>query len=152
MSNQIIFKAFLEHEFSRMPQKAHSTDAGYDLSSCEHITIPPKQWKVVDTGIRFEIPEGYEIQIRPRSGLAAKKGVTVLNSPGTIDSNFTNHVKIILINHGEFPFEIAPGDRIAQAVMAPVLNSIIQEIEYVPTSEIRGDAGFGSTGIAGPKN
>ena len=148
MNQPITFKVFLEHEFSRMPTKAHTSDAGYDLASCEHVTILPKQWKIVDTGIKFEIPEGYEIQIRPRSGLAAKKGITVLNTPGTIDSNYCNTIKIILINHGEYPFDIAPGDRIAQAIMAPVLNSIIKEIDYAPTSDKRGDAGLGSTGVS----
>ena len=85
MTNTITFKIFLEHEFSRMPSKAHESDSGYDLSSCEHVTIPSKQWRVVNTGLKFEIPNGYEIQIRPRSGLAAKKGITVNTvSPGYV--------------------------------------------------------------------
>lgn len=140
-----IFKVYLEHEFSRIPTKAHPSDSGYDLASCEYVNIQPKQWAVVNTGIKLQIPDGYEVQIRPRSGLAAKKGVTVLNSPGTIDTNYRGLIKVILINHGEFPFEIVPGDKIAQAVMAPVLDSILEEIYDEPTATDRGTGGFGST-------
>lgn len=141
-------KVLLDHVFARLPVKAHPSDAGYDLASCEHVTILPKQWKIVDTGLKFEIPEGHEVQIRPRSGLAAKKGVTVLNTPGTIDQNYRNNIKIILINHGEYPFEIAPGDRIAQAVLAPVVQSEIVEVTTELSKTDRGTNGFGSTGIA----
>lgn len=141
------FKYYLNHEFSRPPKKAHPTDAGYDLCSCEHYVIEPKQWQVVKTGIQFDIPTGWEIQIRPRSGLAAKKGVTVLNTPGTIDEEYTGEIMVIIINLGEFPFEIAPGDRIAQAVMNPIYGTIIQEIFEEPTNETRGKNGFGSTGV-----
>lgn len=140
------FKVYLEHEFSRMPSKAHPSDAGYDLVSCEHKKIDPGQWAVVDTGLKFEIPDGFEIQIRARSGLAAKKGITVLNGVGTIDSAYRGFIKVILINHGEYPFDIAPGDRIAQAVMAPVLNTNLIEIDHEPNETDRGSGGFGSTG------
>lgn len=143
----IIFKVYLDHEFSRIPTKAHPSDAGYDLSSCEHVDILPKQWAVVNTGIKFETPPGYEIQIRARSGLAAKKGITVLNGVGTIDSSYIGHIKVILINHGEYPFHISPGDKIAQAVMAEVLNTSIVEINTEPTPTDRGSNGFGSTGV-----
>jgi dUTP pyrophosphatase len=141
------FKIFLEHEFSRMPQKAHATDAGWDISSCEHKTIPPKQWLAVDTGIKMVIPEGWEIQIRPRSGLALKKGIMVLNSPGTIDCEYRNRIKVILYNGGEYPFDIHPGDRIAQAVMSPVFNVTLSQIEEMPEEKTsRDQGGFGSSG------
>jgi dUTP pyrophosphatase len=146
MSDSIIFKVYLDHEFSRMPIKAHPSDSGYDLSSCEHVTIPPKQWRMVNTGLKFEIPSGYEIQVRARSGLAAKKGITVLNGIGTIDSNYRGLIKVILINHGEYPFDIAPGDKIAQSVMAPVLDTKLEEIDHEPSETDRGTNGFGSTG------
>lgn len=141
------FKVCLDHEFARMPAKAHASDAGWDLSSCEHVIIQPKQWCAVDTGLKFVIPDGWEIQIRSRSGLAAKKGVSVLNSPGTIDTLYRGNIKVILFNSGEYPFDVHPGDRIAQAVMCPVFNVILKEIENMPeeTTE-RGTGGFGSTG------
>ncbi len=142
----ITFKFYLDHEFARIPTKAHPSDSGYDLASCEHVKILSGQWAVVNTGLKFEIPEGYEIQIRPRSGLAAKKGVTVLNTPGTIDTNYRGLIKVILINHGEFPFDVVPGDRIAQAVLSPVLNTELIEIHEEPSDTDRGSGGFGSTG------
>lgn len=141
------FQIFLEHEYSRMPQKAHKTDAGWDISSCEHVSIPPKQWLAVDTGIKMVIPEGWEIQIRPRSGLALKKGIMVLNSPGTIDCEYRNKIKVILYNGGEYPFDIHPGDRIAQAVMSPVFNVTLSQIEEMPDEKTsRDQGGFGSSG------
>ena len=141
------FKVLLEHEFSRMPEKAHATDAGWDLSSCEHAIIQPKQWKAVDTGIKMVIPVGWEIQIRPRSGLAFKKGITVLNSPGTIDCEYRNRIKVILYNSGEYDFDVHPGDRIAQAVMAPVFNVLLYQINEMPEEKTtRDQGGFGSTG------
>lgn len=141
------FKILLEHEYSRMPQKAHDTDAGWDLSSCEHVNILPKQWLAVDTGIKMVIPKGWEIQIRPRSGLALKKGIMVLNSPGTIDCDYRNRIKVILYNGGEYPFDIHPGDRIAQAVMSPVFNVTLSQIEEMPDEKTsRDQGGFGSSG------
>lgn len=141
------FKVYLDHEFARMPAKAHATDAGWDLCSCEHVEIPPKQWKLVGTGLKFVIPEGWEMQIRPRSGLAAKKGVTVLNTPGTIDQEYRGEVKVILYNAGEYPFEVHPGDKIAQAVVSPVYSVKMSEIEDMPEKDTtRGAGGFGSTG------
>lgn len=141
------FKVFLEHEFARMPEKAHATDAGWDLSSCEHIVIPPKQWRAVDTGIKMVIPTGWEIQIRPRSGLAFKKGITVLNAPGTIDCEYRNTIKVILYNSGEYDYDIHPRDRIAQAVMSPVFNVVLSEINEMPDEKTtRDQGGLGSTG------
>lgn len=147
MTDLSIFKVYLDHEFARMPTKAHPSDSGYDLASCEHVIIPPKQWRVINTGLKFEIPTGYEIQVRPRSGLAAKKGITVLNTPrNSRSAPIFGLIKVILINHGEFPFDIVPGDKIAQAVMAPVSNTKLEEIDHEPSETDRGSNGFGSTG------
>jgi dUTP pyrophosphatase len=145
--NDNTFKIVLDHEFARMPVKAHATDAGWDLCSCEHVVIQPKQWIAVNTGLKFIIPQGWEVQIRPRSGLAAKKGITVLNTPGTIDQEYRGFIKVILYNAGEYPFDIHPGDRIAQAVMCPVFNVTLEQIDELPSEDTsRGSGGFGSTG------
>jgi len=141
----IEFEIFLNHEFARIPMKAHPSDSGYDLFSCEHTVILSNQWKAIDTGIIFKIPPGYEIQIRARSGLALNKGIGLMNGIGTIDTNYTGLIKVILYNAGEYPFEIHPGDKIAQAVMCPVLNSVIKVIREIPKPTDRGRNGFGST-------
>jgi dUTP pyrophosphatase len=124
--------------------------AGFDLRASEYGTIYPNKFKVIPTGLYFDIPDNFEIQIRPRSGLAAKLGVTVLNSPGTIDSDYTGEIKVILINHGEEKFEVASGDRIAQAVISTVTaKNIIKlnKVESIEKETDRGSSGFGSTGI-----
>ena len=100
------------------------------------------------TGLRIELPEGYEGQVRPRSGLALKSGVTVLNAPGTIDSDYRGEVGVILVNHGKEPFEILRGARIAQLVIAPVTRAAIVEVTAVGDTR-RGAGGFGSTGLGG---
>jgi dUTP pyrophosphatase len=102
----------------------------------------------VPTGLRFEIPTGYEMQVRPRSGLAAKSGVTVLNSPGTIDSDYRGEVQVILVNHGTAPFVVNNGDRIAQAIIAPVIQARFSATNALGDTE-RGEGGFGSTGNFG---
>lgn len=101
---------------------------------------------IIPTGLFFEIPEGYEIQVRPRSGLAAKNGVTVLNTPGTIDSDYRGELKIILINLGEEDFTIHRGDRIAQIIFAPVIQAAFLPVQELSLTE-RGSSGFGSTGV-----
>lgn len=122
--------------------------AGADLSALleNPVTINPGKFAVIPTGLFFEIPEGYEIQIRPRSGLAAKNGITVLNTPGTIDSDYRGEIKIVLINLGEKDFIINNGDRIAQMIIAPVIQSKFTIVENLSQTE-RGTDGFGSTGI-----
>lgn len=122
--------------------------AGADLSALleNSVTINPGKFAVIPTGLFFEIPEGYEIQIRPRSGLAAKNGITVLNTPGTIDSDYRGELKIVLINLGEKDFIINNGDRIAQMIIAPVIQSKFTIVENLSQTE-RGTDGFGSTGI-----
>lgn len=141
------FGVYYSHEWSRKPKRAYPGDAGYDLSAVEYTKIEPKSWAVVGTGIHFDIPDGWEIQIRSRSGLAAKKGVFVLNSPATIDSSYCGEIKIILMNMGEFPFEISPGDRVAQAVFSPVFEINLNDIDDLPQKE-RNNKGFGSSGIS----
>ena len=119
--------------------------AGFDLHSIEDVVLKPGERKLIGTGLAFEIEYGYEVQIRPRSGLAFKHGITVLNSPGTIDSDYRGEIKVLLINHSDEEFEIKKGDRIAQAVVASVIQAEIVEVEELSSTE-RGEGGFGSTG------
>ncbi|MEL6753301.1 MAG: dUTP diphosphatase, partial [Pseudomonadota bacterium] len=109
------------------------------------VILQPGKRAMVETGLSVAIPEGYELQMRPRSGLAAKHGITCLNSPGTIDSDYRGELKVILINHGEEPFEIARGERIGQLVLAPVTRLEWREVDTLPDTA-RGAGGFGSTG------
>ena len=135
------------------PEYATSGSSGFDLranlQNTEAIIIPVGKREIVPTGLFFELPENFEIQVRPRSGLAAKNGVTVLNTPGTIDADYRGEIKVILINLGEQPFEIHHGDRIAQAVVASVtaknIINLNRVIEISQDTE-RGAGGFGSTG------
>jgi dUTP pyrophosphatase len=121
--------------------------AGLDLVAAvnETLSLQPGGRALVPTGLAMALPAGYEAQVRPRSGLAAKHGVTVLNTPGTIDADYRGEVKVILINLGDTAFEISRGDRIAQLVIAPVLQAEIEEVEILSETS-RGTGGFGSTG------
>lgn len=119
--------------------------AGFDLYSIEDVVLNPGERKLIKTGLAFEIEYGYEVQIRPRSGLAYKYGITVLNSPGTIDSDYRGEIKVLLINHSDEAFNIKKGDRIAQAVLAKVIQADIIEVKELSVTT-RGDKGFGSTG------
>jgi dUTP pyrophosphatase len=121
--------------------------AGLDLVAAvnETLSLQPGGRALVPTGLAMALPAGYEAQVRPRSGLAAKHGVTVLNTPGTIDADYRGEVKVILINLGDTAFEISRGDRIAQMVIAPVLQAEIEEVEILSETS-RGTGGFGSTG------
>jgi dUTP pyrophosphatase len=110
------------------------------------IILKPGQRRLIPTGVRVEIPRGFEAQVRPRSGLAVEHGVTALNSPGTIDSDYRGEIKVILINLGEEDFMVKAGDRIAQLVFAPVVKAHFKTIDQLENSE-RNDGGFGSTGI-----
>lgn len=126
---------------------AYATDgaAGMDVLSAEDVTIPPAGRHAVATGLAVAIPPGFEIQVRPRSGLALKHGITVPNTPGTIDSDYRGEVKVILINHGAEPFAIRRGDRVAQLVLAPVTRAAWLTVEELDET-VRGEGGFGSTG------
>jgi len=132
-------------KLAEIPQYQTEESAGFDLHSVDDVILKPFERKLIATGISFEIPKGYEIQIRPRSGLAYKHGITVLNSPGTIDSDYRGEIKILLINHSDEDFEIKVGERVAQAVIQKVYQASFEEVEDL-NSTVRGVAGFGSTG------
>ena len=130
-----------------LPLPAYATEhaAGLDVVAAENLTLTPGARAAVATGFAVAIPHGYEIQVRPRSGLAFKNGLTVLNTPGTIDSDYRGEVKVILANLGTEPFDIVRGERIAQIVPAPVLRARFTEVETLDDTA-RGEGGFGSTG------
>jgi len=128
-----------------LPKYARHGDAGMDICAAEDDMISPFNWTAVSTGLYVEIPEGYEIQIRSRSGLAFKYGVAVLNSPGTIDSGYRGEIKVILKNNDYRRYNIKKGERIAQMVVAPVTNATFIEVAELSDTE-RGEGGLGSTG------
>eukprot|EP01037_Dinobryon_pediforme_P032467 gene32467-37422_t len=130
-----------------LPLPAYATDgaAGLDVVAAEAVTLAPGARAAVATGFAIAIPHGFEVQVRPRSGLALKHGVTCLNTPGTIDSDYRGEVKVILANLGQEPFDIARGDRIAQLVPAPVQRAMRDEVATLDDTA-RGTGGFGSTG------
>ena len=128
-----------------LPEYATPASAGVDLRASEARVIPPGGRALVPTGLRIALPEGYEAQIRPRSGLALRHGVTLPNSPGTIDADYRGEIGVILMNLGQEPFVVEPGDRIAQMVVAPVARVAWSEAEALDATE-RGEGGFGSTG------
>ncbi len=127
-------------------QSMYASGADLRAAITEAVTIKPLERRAVPSGLAFQIPEGYEAQVRPRSGLALKAGITVLNSPGTIDSDYRGEVKVILINLGAEPFTIQPGDRIAQIIFSPVVHAQFVQTENLSSTD-RGENGFGSTGI-----
>ncbi len=128
-----------------LPHYATDGAAGMDVVSAEDVTLVPGARYPVATGLAVAIPPGYEVQVRPRSGLALKHGITVPNTPGTIDSDYRGELKVILINHGTDPFPIARGDRVAQLVLAPVIRAVWEEVPELDDTT-RGTGGFGSTG------
>jgi len=128
-----------------LPRYASEDAVGLDVSAAEDLTLQPGHRHAIATGFAIEIPRGYEVQVRPRSGLAIKHGITCLNTPGTIDSDYRGEVKVILINLGEEPFEVRRGERIAQLVPAPVLRADFVEAKELAETA-RGSGGFGSTG------
>jgi dUTP pyrophosphatase len=134
-------------EGARVPAYQTEGSAGMDVCACIEapLDLGAGEWALVPTGLAFEIPAGFEIQVRPRSGLALKNGVTVLNAPGTIDSDYRGELAIILINHSKKTETIRKGDRIAQLVPAQVLRADIEECALLSETE-RGEGGFGSTG------
>jgi dUTP pyrophosphatase len=133
-----------------LPRYESEEAAGLDLLAAVEAdtTLAPGGFALIPTGIRIALPADHEAQIRPRSGLAAKHGVTVLNAPGTIDADYRGEIKVILINHGSMPFVVTRGLRIAQMVIAPVARALWQECRALPESA-RGAGGFGSTGAGG---
>ena len=134
-------------EGAMIPEYKTEGSAGADLRANlrESLLLGPMERAAIPTGIRMELPAGYEAQVRPRSGLALEKGLTCLNSPGTVDSDYRGEIKVILINLGQFPVRIEPGDRVAQLVIARYTKAMFEPKESISAS-VRGDGGFGSTG------
>ncbi len=128
-----------------LPCYAHEGDAGLDLFANEHVEMPPGQSRMIKTGISIQLPKGMEAQVRPRSGLALKHQITVLNTPGTIDEGYRGEVGVILINHGKTPFMIEKGMKIAQMIVKPVMHVAVEEAQQLSDTH-RGKGGFGSTG------
>ena len=131
---------------AQLPAYAHPGDAGMDVRSIEEVVLAPGARALVRTGLVLELPPDAEAQVRPRSGLALKHGVTVLNTPGTIDAGYRGEVGVILVNLGDVPFKVEKGMKIAQLVVAPVAQAEIVEVSAVDASD-RGAGGFGSTGV-----
>lgn len=134
-------------EGAELPSYGSQEAAGADVRAHieEEMILLPGKSQLIPTGLFLEIPAGFEIQVRPRSGLALKYGITVLNTPGTIDSDYRGEVGIILINHGEAPFVVTPGMRIAQLIFAPIIQARYKQVECLKATE-RGEGGFGHTG------
>ena len=139
------------HADAIIPHYAHPGDAGMDVYSIEDILIPPGETALVRTGLKIAVPEGYEAQVRPKSGLALKYALSLANAPGTIDSGYRGEVGVILINHGKEAFHVAHHSKIAQLVIAPVVQAEVVEVESLDETT-RGEGGFGSTGIQYSKN
>jgi dUTP pyrophosphatase len=130
-----------------LPDYASNGAAGMDICAAEGLTLKAGKRHAVATGFAFAIPHGFEVQVRPRSGLALKHGITCLNTPGTVDSDYRGEVKVILANLGDEDFAIARGDRIAQLVVAPVTHAAMMEVDALGDTA-RGVGGFGSTGVS----
>ncbi len=135
-------------EKTAFPSYMTPGSSGLDLRASieEPMTLEPFERKLIPTGLKLAIPQGYEGQVRPRSGLALKHGITTLNSPGTIDSDYRGEVKVLLVNLGSAPVVINSGDRIAQLVIAPVVQAELEEVDELDDTS-RGDGGFGHTGV-----
>jgi dUTP pyrophosphatase len=135
------------NQSAELPTYAHPGDAGMDIRSIEELTIDPGARALVHTGLVMVLPPGYEAQVRPRSGLALKNGITVLNTPGTIDEGYRGEIGVILANFGSEPFKVEKGAKIAQMVIAPCTRAEIVEIDEVDDT-VRGTGGFGSSGLS----
>ena len=141
----VLVKRLPHFDGLELPDYATDGAAGMDVLAAEDVTLPSGGRHAVATGLAVAIPPGYEIQVRPRSGLALKHGITVPNTPGTIDSDYRGELKVILINHGEEAFDVRRGDRIAQLVLAPVVRLSWLKVDELDHTD-RGAGGFGSTG------
>ncbi|MBW2038650.1 MAG: dUTP diphosphatase [Deltaproteobacteria bacterium] len=139
----------LRGDGARLPQYMTPYSSGMDLFACleeGEVTLAPGRWRLIPTGVAITLPKGYEAQVRPRSGLALRHGVTLLNSPGTVDADYRGEIGAILINLGDRPFVIRDGDRVAQLVIHQVCRAELQEVDELPVST-RGEGGFGHTGL-----
>ncbi len=133
------------HPEARLPRYEHPGDSGADLFSVADLTLAPLERAAVPTGLAAEVPDGYELQVRPKSGLALASGITVLNTPGTVDAGYRGEIRVILVNLGSEPYEVRKGQKIAQLVVAPVIRAELTEVADLSPTE-RGAGGFGSTG------
>jgi dUTP pyrophosphatase len=129
-----------------VPARAYAGDAGLDLAACEGLELAPGERAMVGTGLAVAIPDGHAGFVQPRSGLAAKHGITIVNTPGLVDSGYRGELKIILLNTGREPFAVEPGMRIAQLVVLPIPEVAPREVDELPASE-RGERGFGSSSV-----
>lgn len=145
---KLMFKRLPHAADLPLPSYESRHAAGMDLRAAleEPVTLEPGGRALIPTGLQMALPEGYEAQVRPRSGLAWRHGVTMLNTPGTIDADYRGELKVLAVNLGEEPFTVSHGDRIAQMVVAPVQQVFVEEAGELPETE-RGEGGFGSTGI-----
>lgn len=134
------------HENAKIPSYAHEGDAGMDLFSCVNAVLNPLERKLIGTGLSVEIPQGYEMQVRPKSGLALNHGITVLNTPGTIDAGYRGEIGVILFNASNAPYSVKEGEKIAQAVIKKIEYAEINIAAELSDSK-RGKGGFGSTGL-----
>lgn len=150
MQNQVNVEIMIEPHGQGLPLPAYETRsaAGMDLLAAveDPVTLAPGERVLIPTSIRIALPEGTEAQVRPRSGLAIRHGISMVNSPGTIDADFRGEIKVILINHGIEPFTVERGDRIAQLVVAPILRAHWRQVDTLSETE-RGQGGFGHTGV-----
>lgn len=144
---RVSVKRLPHNEDLPLPSYESAAAAGMDLPAAisDDVTLQPGERQLIETGLSIALPLGFEAQIRPRSGLAARNGVTVLNTPGTVDADYRGEVKVILVNLGQEPFTVTRGMRIAQMVVAPVVQATMELVDDLPETE-RGAAGFGSTG------
>lgn len=133
------------HDHATLPTRAHDTDAGLDLYAAEKVGIPVLGRNLVGTGIAVAIPAGHVGYITPRSGMAFSSGITILNAPGTIDAGYTGEIKVNLVNHGQAPYVVTPGQRIGQLIIQPIVLPEVEEVSQLEPSE-RGGHGHGSTG------
>ncbi|PWE18297.1 dUTP diphosphatase [Marinicauda salina] len=133
-----------------LPRYQTSGSAGMDLPAAvpedDPVVLAPGEWRLIPTGLAIALPEGYEAQIRPRSGLAARHGISCMNTPGTIDADYRGEIRVNLVNHGREPFTVKRGERIAQMVVAPVVQAAWEPVDDLDETE-RGEGGFGSTGV-----
>lgn len=135
------------HLDAEIPKYQSAEAAGFDLHSIDECVLKAGDRAVISTGLAFEIETGFEVQVRPRSGLALKNGISVLNTPGTIDSDYRGEIKVILVNHSQEDFIIHKGDRIAQGVVNEITQAVFAEVEELSQSQ-RGESGFGSSGVS----
>lgn len=146
--NSILFKKLPHAKDLPLPEYESKSAAGMDIRAALEtpVTLKPGERTLIPTGLQMSIPDGFEAQIRPRSGLAIRNGITMLNSPGTIDADYRGEVKVIAINHGNEDFTVEHGDRLAQMVIAPVTQFPVKEVNDLSSTD-RGEGGFGSTGV-----